>query len=33
MEKKIKQVEELRIWQAGHKLVLDIYRLKKKFPK
>lgn len=33
MEKRIKQVEDLRIWQAGHELVLDIYRLRKKFPK
>ena len=33
MKKRIKQVEDLRIWQVGHKLVLNIYRLKKKLPK
>jgi len=33
MEKRIKKVEDLRIWQAGHRLALEIYRLRKKFPK
>lgn len=34
MEKeKIKHFTDLFIWQRGHKLVLDIYKLTKKFPK
>lgn len=33
MKNKIKQIEDLRIWQEGHSLVLEIYELKKKFPK
>lgn len=30
---KIRSFRDLRTWQAGHVLVLDIYRLTKKFPK
>jgi four helix bundle protein len=33
MRSKVKQVEDLRVWQEGHTLVLGIYKLKKKFPK
>lgn len=31
--KKIKSFTDLYAWQEGHSLVLDIYRLTKKFPK
>lgn len=33
MDNKVKQVEDLRVWQEGHALVLETYKLKKKFPK
>ena len=31
--KKIKSFTDLHVWKEGHLLVLDIYRLTKKFPK
>ena len=33
MQKPIRDFTDLLAWQEGHKLVLDIYRLTKKFPK
>ncbi len=33
MEKKIKQFTDLIAWQEGHKLVILIYQMTKKFPK
>lgn len=33
LNNKIKSFEDLRVWQDGHKLVLDIYRITKKFPR
>ncbi|MCX6704911.1 MAG: four helix bundle protein [Candidatus Woesebacteria bacterium] len=33
MENKITKFEQLRVWQAGHELALNIYLLTKKFPK
>ena len=32
-EKKIKNFTDLLIWQKGHKLVLEIYKITNKFPK
>lgn len=31
--KKIKSFTDLRTWQAGHQLVIEIYRITKNFPK
>ena len=33
MSDKIKRFEDLRIWQEGHRLVSEIYKLVRKFPK
>ena len=33
MQKPIRDFTDILAWQEGHKLVLDIYRLTKKFPK
>jgi len=33
MKNKITKFEDLKIWQEGHSLVLEIYILTKKFPK
>lgn len=33
MKTEVRQVEDLRVWQEGHTLALEIYKLKKKFPK
>ncbi len=31
-ENKIRKFTDLTVWQKGHKLVLDIYKITKKFP-
>ena len=33
MNTKIKDFKDLVVWKESHKLVLDIYRITKKFPK
>ena len=33
MKNKIKSFTDLNIWKEGHKLVLDIYRITKNFPR
>lgn len=33
MESKIKFFTDLDVWKEGHKLVIEIYRMSKKFPK
>ncbi len=32
-ENKIKSFKDLRVWQEGHKLILEIYKITKTFPK
>jgi len=33
MEKKISGYRDLRVWQSGYELTLELYRLTKRFPK
>ncbi len=33
MQKQIKRFEDLRIWQEGHRLAVEIYKLTSNFPK